>query len=161
MQVYNIYFDFGEYGQHSVSGIEQIDTKALLFRTPLCPLLPGDEDIKVSVIIQENDSVFSPIDFHYMARMEREISTNFDQYLSCFFILAIKIMINPCSHCQKNMNYHRINNKRQREYDEYFENDNGENLILSMKQLSIEKVDLFIYFFFMSFLLSINNSHRE
>jgi len=67
--VYNISFDFGPYGQQSAHEITPIDRKTILFRTPSCPFLPGDENVKVSIIITENNSVFHPIDFYYITRM--------------------------------------------------------------------------------------------
>jgi hypothetical protein len=61
--------DFGRYGQRTVNEIAHIDTKTFSFRTPPYPILPGDQNIKISIRIQENNSVFSPIDFWYMTRM--------------------------------------------------------------------------------------------
>ncbi len=67
--MYNISFDFGRYGQLPAHEITPIDRKTILFRTPSCPWLPGDENLKVSIIITENNSVFYPIDFNYITRM--------------------------------------------------------------------------------------------
>jgi len=67
--VYNISFDFGRYGQLPAHEITPIDRKTILFRTPSCPWLPGDENFKASIIITENNSVFHPIDFYYITRM--------------------------------------------------------------------------------------------
>ncbi len=67
--VYSISFNFGQYGQQSVNEISHVDTKTILFRTPACPILPGDGNVKISIIIQENSSIFAPIDFYYVTRM--------------------------------------------------------------------------------------------
>jgi hypothetical protein len=67
--VYSITFDFGQYGHQVITEVANIDTKTISFRTPSCPILPGDQNFKISIRIQENNSVFSPIDFWYMTRM--------------------------------------------------------------------------------------------
>ncbi len=67
--MYTILFDFGQYGQRPAHEITPIDRKTILFRTPTCPLLPGDENLTVSVFITENNSSFHPIDFYYLTRM--------------------------------------------------------------------------------------------
>jgi hypothetical protein len=67
--VYNISFDFGRYGQLPAHEITPIDRKTILFRTPSCPWLPGDDNFKASIFISENNSAFQPIDFYYITRM--------------------------------------------------------------------------------------------
>ncbi|CAF1037725.1 unnamed protein product [Rotaria sordida] len=116
---YTICFDFGLFGEQIVNEITHIDTKIILFRTPPCPILPGDKNFQVSVIIKENNLLLSSIDFYYVTPM--------------------KPTINLCRRCQSNINDNRRSNKRRCEYDEYIETDNGESLISHMKQLSIEQ----------------------
>lgn len=65
---YHIDFDFGEAGVQTVNDIIVVDTKTLLFVTPACPMLPGDENAKVSIIITENNFALNPIDFCYITR---------------------------------------------------------------------------------------------
>jgi hypothetical protein len=66
---YRIYFDFGEHGAQSISDIRNIDTKTILFRTPRCPLLPGNEDVRALIIIQESQSPISTMEFCYITRV--------------------------------------------------------------------------------------------
>jgi hypothetical protein len=66
--VCDISFDFGPIGRQLVHEVTHIDEKTILFRTPMCPLLPEDENLKVSIIITENNSSFPPIDFYYITR---------------------------------------------------------------------------------------------
>ncbi|CAF1155658.1 unnamed protein product [Rotaria sordida] len=66
---YTICFDFGLFGEQIVNEITHIDTKTILFRTPPCPILPGDKNFQVSVIIKENNLLLSSIDFYYVTRM--------------------------------------------------------------------------------------------
>jgi hypothetical protein len=66
---YTIYFDFGEHGTQSINDTRNIDTKTILFRTPRCPLLPGNEDIKALIVIQENPSTINTMEFCYVTRM--------------------------------------------------------------------------------------------
>ncbi|CAF3953028.1 unnamed protein product, partial [Rotaria sordida] len=116
---YTICFDFGLFGEQIVNEITHIDTKTILFRTPPCPILPGDKNFQVSVIIKENNLLLSSIDFYYVTPM--------------------KPTINLCRRCQSNINDNRRSNKRICEYNEYIETDSGESLISHMKQLSIEQ----------------------
>ncbi|CAF2241671.1 unnamed protein product [Rotaria magnacalcarata] len=118
-KVYNICFDFGSYGQQTVKEIECIDTKTLAFRTPSCPILPDDENIKASIIIRENNSTLYSTDFYYLT--------------------PTKVGLNLCSHCQSRQWDDRMNNKRKCEYKESFENDDGHSLLLQMEKLSVEK----------------------
>ncbi|CAF4233256.1 unnamed protein product, partial [Rotaria sp. Silwood2] len=80
---------------------------------------PGDENIKVSVDIIENNLLLSSIDFYYMT--------------------PIKTTINLCTYCHSNMNVNHTSNKRTRTYAEHFENDSGESLVSQMQHLSIKK----------------------
>ncbi|CAF4813233.1 unnamed protein product, partial [Rotaria socialis] len=118
-KAYNICFDFGSYGQQTVKEIEYIDMKTLVFRTPSCPILPDDENIKASIIVRDNNSTSYSIDFYYLT--------------------PTKAGIHLCSRCQNRQWDDRMNNKRKCEYKESFENDSGHNLLLQMKKLSIEK----------------------
>ncbi|CAF4091209.1 unnamed protein product, partial [Rotaria sp. Silwood2] len=118
-KVCSICFDFGLLGRHAVQEITHIDTKIILFQTPSYPIPPGDENIKVSVDIIENNLLLSSIDFYYMT--------------------PIKTTINLCTYCHSNMNVNHTSNKRTRTYAEHFENDSGESLVSQMQHLSIKK----------------------
>jgi len=47
-----------------------IDTKTILIQTPLCPIPPGKENLKVSIFIKDNKSINYKIEFYYIPRME-------------------------------------------------------------------------------------------
>lgn len=65
---YLIWFDFGNDVKQTIESIQHIDTKTILFQTPPCPYLPGNDDIKVGIHIQENHATPIVIDFDYMTR---------------------------------------------------------------------------------------------
>jgi len=127
---YTIYFDFGEHGVQSINDIRNIDTKTILFRTPLCPLLPGNEDIKALIIIQENQSILTAIQFHYVTRM----LFYENQSIDVFLVLAIKTIIHVCPRCREYGMNNPASNKRR------WQLDNAESLVSKMNQLSIEQV---------------------
>ncbi|CAF3351755.1 unnamed protein product [Rotaria sp. Silwood1] len=111
-----ICFDFELFGTQIVNDITYIDKKVIVFRTPPCPVLPGDENMKVSIVIKENNIVLSSIDFYYVTPM--------------------KATIQLCAQCQSYMNDNRISNKRRYERVEF---DSGQRLVSQMEQLSIEE----------------------
>ncbi|CAF4529923.1 unnamed protein product [Rotaria sp. Silwood1] len=113
---YTICFDFELFGTQIVNDITYIDKKVIVFRTPPCPVLPGDENMKVSIVIKENNIVLSSIDFHYVTPM--------------------KTTIQLCAQCQSYINDNRTSNKRRYERVEF---DSGQSLVSQMKQLSIEE----------------------
>ncbi|CAF3827840.1 unnamed protein product, partial [Adineta steineri] len=116
---YSVVFDFGSCGKLSAYDIKPFDRKILSFRAPPCPLLPRNEDVKVSIIITENNVTFPPIDFYYITPMQR--------------IMYI------CSRCQGSVMNNGSSYKRRCEYDSVFENDSGDHLVSQMNQLSLEK----------------------
>ncbi|CAF0725561.1 unnamed protein product [Rotaria sp. Silwood1] len=111
---YTICFDFDLFGTQIINEITHIDTKIILFRTPPCPILPGDENMKVSVVIKKNNIVLSSTDFYYVTPM--------------------KATIQLCAQCQSYMNDNRISNKRRYERVEF---DSGQSLVSQMQHLSI------------------------
>ncbi|CAF4968660.1 unnamed protein product, partial [Rotaria sp. Silwood1] len=111
---YTICFDFDLFGTQIINEITHIDTKIILFRTPPCPILPGDENMKVSVVIKKNNIVLSSTEFYYVTPM--------------------KATIQLCAQCQSYMNDNRISNKRRYERVEF---DSGQSLVSQMQHLSI------------------------
>ena len=67
---YKITFDFGQYGQQIINDTPCVDTKTISFRTPMCPILVGDEDLKVLFQIHENNILIQQIEFVYLTRMK-------------------------------------------------------------------------------------------
>ena len=129
---YRIYFDFGEYGTQPINNTRNVDTKTISFRTPRCPLLPGNNDVIVSIVVQENQSPINTIQFCYMTRML------FKSLFVCFlssFLLAIRTILNLCPRCQENGMNNSMSNKRR------WQCDNGVHNVLSgFEKLSIGQV---------------------
>jgi len=58
------------FGKEMVNNLIYIDAQTILFRTPSCPLLEGDEDVTVLINIQENDVLSEQIEFVYLTCMQ-------------------------------------------------------------------------------------------
>ncbi|CAF1264788.1 unnamed protein product, partial [Adineta steineri] len=134
---YSVVFDFGSCGKLPAYDIKPFDRKILSFRAPPCQLLPRNEDVKVSIIITENNVTFPPIDFYYVTRMSFQYKTYFINTYT--YIVAMQRIMYICSRCQGSVMNNGSSYKRRCEYDSVFENDSGDHLVSQMNQLSLEK----------------------
>lgn len=65
---FSIYFDYGSANRLGGIRVTFVDTKTIFFRTPPCKVAPGDQNLKVPIVVVQNDLILTHIEFLYLAR---------------------------------------------------------------------------------------------
>jgi hypothetical protein len=55
-------------GRLSDINVSFIDSKTIFFQTPPCPILVAEQNLKVPIIITQNDLLIACIEFIYLTR---------------------------------------------------------------------------------------------